>query len=43
MNENLKVSLEITRNTQDELEVNGLTRRAIINNSQLGNINLIKV
>jgi hypothetical protein len=36
MIENLNVTLEVEKNAQDELEVNGLTRRALINNSQLG-------
>jgi hypothetical protein len=33
---NLNVTLEIEKNSQEELEVNGLTRRVLINNSQLG-------
>jgi hypothetical protein len=36
MIENLNVTLEVEKNSQEELEANGLSRRVLINNSQLG-------
>lgn len=36
MLDNLNVTLEVEKNSQDELEVNGYTKRGLIANNQLG-------
>jgi hypothetical protein len=40
MIDNLNVSINIEKNPQDELEVNGLNRRALINGASIGKITL---
>ncbi len=41
MIDNFNVSLELTKNAQDEIEVNGYNRRTLINNNLIGIILLL--